>query len=82
MLDHWPLMWRCLIGLLGPPIVTTICWLASPLLTGIRRRQKRQRNKAEFWLMLLAAYMVFAIALLHNKISIRNHDDDPSQLVR
>jgi hypothetical protein len=82
MVDHLPLFMRCLIGVLGPPIVTTICWLAGPLLTGIRRRQKRQRNRTEFWLMLLAAYMVFAIALLHNKIHLRTDDDDPSQLVR
>jgi hypothetical protein len=33
-------------------------------------------------LMLISAYMIFAIALLHNKIHLRNNDDDPSQLVR
>jgi|HubBroStandDraft_5_1064220.scaffolds.fasta_scaffold1479375_1 hypothetical protein len=80
MFDHWPLFVRCLIGFLGPPITTAICWWASPLLLG--RKQKRKRNRTEFWLMLLAAYMVFAIALLHNKIPVQNKDDDPSQLVR
>jgi hypothetical protein len=80
--EHGPLFVKCLIGFLGPPIATTICWLAAPLLTGIRRRQKRNWSRTEFLLMLLAAYMIFAIAFFHDKIPIRNHEDDPSQLVR
>ena len=63
---------KCLIGALGPPTVTTICWLAGPLLPGVRRK----RSWAEFWLMLLAAYVVFAIALTGSKI--RLDIDNPS----
>ena len=76
--------WReVLIAMLGPPIVTIICWLAGPLLAGTRRKETRKRSWVEFWLMLLAAYLVFAIALLGSHISNENGQADPSsQLVR
>lgn len=76
--NDWPLFVKCLVGVLGPPVVTTFCWLAAPLLPGVRRK----RSSAEFWLMLLAAYIVFAIALAGTKIHLQSGDDDPSQLVR
>jgi hypothetical protein len=79
LFDDRSFLAKCLIGVFGPPIVTTICWLAGPLLAGIRRK----RSRAEFWLMLLAAYVVFAIALAGSKIHIQSGDDDPSsQLIR
>jgi len=74
---------KILIGVVGPPIVTTICWLVAPLLTGARRKRTRPRNWAEFWLMLIAAYLVFAIALAGDHLFIGNDQVDPSsQLVR
>jgi hypothetical protein len=71
------------VGLVGPPIVTIICWLAGPLLAGFRRREPRPRKWVEFWLMLLAAYLVFAIALAGGRPFVGTENVDPSsQLVR
>ena len=76
--NDWPFLVKCLTGVLGPPVVTAICWLAGPLLAGGRLK----RSSLEFWLMLIAAYVVFAIAVAASKIHIEGGDDDPSQLVR
>jgi hypothetical protein len=81
--DDLPLFAKVLIAMLGPPIVTIICWLAGPLLAGARRNRTRKRSWIEFRLMLLAAYLVFAIAFLGSHIFNRNGQADPSsQLVR
>jgi len=61
-----PLLAKVLIAMPGPPIVTIICWLAGPLLAGARRKRTRKRSWVEFRLMLLAAYLVFAIAFLRS----------------
>jgi heme/copper-type cytochrome/quinol oxidase subunit 1 len=74
---------KILIGVVGPPIVTTICWWVGPLLAGARRKGTRTRNWVEFWLMLIAAYLVFTIALAGDHVFIGNDQIDPSsQLVR
>ncbi len=81
--DALPLLAKVLIAAVGPPIVTITCWLVGPLLAGGRRERTRTRSWVEFWLMLLAAYLVFAIAFIG--IHFFNGDDhvDPSsQLVR
>jgi hypothetical protein len=81
--DDLPLLTKVLIAMLGPPIVTIICWLAGPLLAGARRKRTRKRSWVEFRLMLLAAYLVFAIAFLGSHISNGNGQAEPSsQLVR
>jgi hypothetical protein len=58
-----PLLAKILIGLVAPPIVTIVCWLIGPRLVGARRERTRERNRVEFWLMLIAAYLVFSLAL-------------------
>ncbi len=74
---------RILIGLLGPPSVTIICRLAGPLFVRPRHKRARPRNWTEFWLMLLAAYLVFAIALSGGHLFEGNGNVDPSsELVR
>ena len=79
--DDLPLLTKVLIAIVGPPIVTIICWLVGPLLAGARHGRTRTRSRVEFWLMLLAAYLVFAIACTH--VFNRNDQVDPdSQLVR
>ena len=74
---------KILIGVVGPPIVTTICWLVAPLLTGARHKRTQTRKWVEFWLMLIAAYLIFAIALAGGHLLIGNDLVDPSsELVR
>jgi hypothetical protein len=80
--DDLPLEARILIGLLAPPALTLICWLVGPLLTGWRSWARR-RSWPAFWLMLLGAYFVFAIALGAGKFLNGKDTADPtSQLVR
>jgi hypothetical protein len=81
--DDLPLLAKILIAVVGPPIVTIICWLVGPLLAGSRRDRTRARSWVEFWLILLAAYMIFAIAF-EGVLSFHGNDDvDPSsQLIR
>ena len=70
MMAEESLRTKILIGVVGPQIVTTICWLVGPLLTGARRNQTRPRNWVEFWLTLIAAYLVFAVALAGDHLFI------------
>jgi hypothetical protein len=83
MMAEESLRTKIVIGVVGPPIVTTICWLVGPLLAGARRKRTRNRDWIQFWLMLIAAYLVFAIALAGGHVFIGNDEVDPSsQLVR
>jgi hypothetical protein len=61
LFEDLPLETKILIGLLAPMTLTLICWLVGPILTGWRN-WARKRSWPGFWLMLLAAYFVFAIA--------------------
>jgi hypothetical protein len=82
MLDDLTLRAKILVGLVGPPIVTIICWLVGPLLARPQRERTRTRKWAEFWLMLVAAYLIFAIVLADGHLFTGNNDVDPaSQLV-
>jgi hypothetical protein len=81
--DDLPLLARILIAVVGPPIVTIVCWLVGPLLAGAQRGQTQTRSWIEFWLMLLAAYLVFAIAFVGSHFFTGNDHNDPSlQLIR
>jgi uncharacterized BrkB/YihY/UPF0761 family membrane protein len=74
---------KVLIAMVGPVILTSICWLVGPLLAGAHRERTRIRRGVEFWLMLLAAYLVVAIAFVGTHTFNRNDPPDPSsQLVR
>ena len=79
LFDDLTLETRILIGLLAPLILTLICWLVGPLLTGWRN-WARKRSWPAFWLMLLGAYLVFAIALGSRFLSDNDKADPSSQL--
>jgi hypothetical protein len=81
--DDPPLLAKVLIAMVGPPIVTIVCWLLGPLLAGAQRKRTRKRSWVEFWLTLLAAYLVLAIAFLGRHSSSGSDQADPSsQLVQ
>jgi hypothetical protein len=81
--DDLSLLAKFLIILGGPLIVTSICWLVSPLLAGACREWTRRRSRVEFWMMLLAAYLVFAIAFMGaHTFDGSDHADPSSQFVR
>jgi hypothetical protein len=81
-----PLLAKILIGLVAPPIVTIVCWLIGPRLVGARlvgarRERTRERNWVEFWLMLIAAYLIFSLALWGSHFFAGNDRVDPSSLL-
>ena len=61
--DGLPIIGRVLISVLAPMLVAIFCWLVGPRLEGPRGKRTRQRSWVEFWLMLCASYVMFAIAL-------------------
>jgi hypothetical protein len=77
LLDDFQLETKILIGLLAPPTLTLICWLVGPLLTGWRN-WARSRSWMSFWLMLLASYLLFAVALGGGRFLSGNDKVDPS----
>jgi hypothetical protein len=77
LFDDLPLESKILIGLLAPLTLTLICWLVGPLLTGWRNWPQK-RSWSAFWLMLLGAYLVFAIALGGGRFLGGNDKVDPS----
>ena len=77
LFDDLTLETKILIGLLAPLILTLICWLVGPLLTGWRN-WAQGRSWPGFWLMLLGAYLVFAIALAGSRFLSGNDKADPS----
>jgi hypothetical protein len=49
----------------------------------MRARSKRKRNWIEFWLMLIAAYLIVVLALWGGRVLAPKEDADPSlQLVQ
>jgi hypothetical protein len=77
LFDDLTLETKILIGLLAPPTLTLICWLAGPLLAGWRN-WARNRSWPGFWLMLLASYLIVAVALAGGRFLSGNDKADPS----
>jgi hypothetical protein len=83
LFDDLSLFAKILIGAIAPLLVTIFCWLIGPRLAGSRRNSTRPRRWIEFWLMLLAAYVIFALALWALPHLSGNDRVDPStQLVQ
>jgi hypothetical protein len=82
LFDDLTLETKILIGLLAPLTLTLICWLVGPLLTGWRN-WARSRRWTGFWVMLLASYLIFAVALGGGRFLSGNDEADPSsQLIQ
>ena len=74
---------QLLIGLTAPLGLTVLCWLLGRRLAGSRRPSFKMWNEAGFWAMLIAAYVIFALALAGNRFLNRIDQTDPSpQLVQ
>jgi hypothetical protein len=79
-----PLRFQLLMGLTAPLGLTVLCWLVGRRWAGSQRRAGfRMWNDAGFWAMLLAAYVIFALALAGSRFFNRIDREDPSpQLVQ
>ena len=74
---------QLLIGLTAPLGLTVLCWLLGRRLAGSRRPSLKVWNEAGFWALLIAAYVIFALALAGSRFLNRIDDTDPSpQLVQ
>jgi hypothetical protein len=74
---------QLLIALTAPLGLTVLCWLVARRWAGSRRAGFRMWNDAAFWTLLLAAYVMFALALAGSHFFNRIDRDDPSpQLVQ
>jgi hypothetical protein len=74
---------QLLIGLTAPLGLTVLCWLLGRRLAGSRRPSFKMWNEAGFWAMLIAAYVIFALALAGSRFLNRIDQTDPSpQLVQ
>ena len=76
--DDLSLRLKVLVGLTAPPILTLLCWLVGGRLAGSRRLRTRSRDGVGFWLMLLAAYLIFALALASDHFFSNKDNPDPS----
>jgi hypothetical protein len=77
LFDDLTLETKIIIGLLAPVALTLICWLVGPLLTGWRN-WALSRSWTTFWLMLVASYLIFAVALGGGRFLGGNEKADPS----
>jgi hypothetical protein len=74
---------KIVIELAAPPALTLVCWLVSRLLAGIRPGGVRPMSWVQFWLLLISAYVMFAVTLWGGSYMARHERADPfSQLVQ
>jgi hypothetical protein len=69
---------KIVIELAAPPALTVICWLVSRALAGVQRGKVRPMTWVQFWLLLISAYMMFALALWGGSFLAGHERDDPS----
>jgi hypothetical protein len=72
------LLQQILIGLTVPPILTVICWFGGRRLARGQRQSAATQNRAGFWAMLIAAYLLFALALVSSRFFAGSDSADPS----
>ena len=81
LFDDLSTLARLCIVLIGPPIVTILCWLIGPRLMARKLARTRKLSWKEFWALLLAAYLIFGLAIWGSKLLSGNRSDDPSSLI-
>ena len=81
LFDDLSTLTRVLIVLIGPPIVTTLCWIFGPRMLGRKLAKTRRLSGREFLAMLLAAYLIFGLAVAGSKLLSGANSDDPSSLI-
>jgi hypothetical protein len=62
--DDLPLWAIIGVSILTPPLITGFCWLVGPRLAAPRAARIWKRSQKELWLLLVASYAIFAVAVL------------------
>jgi hypothetical protein len=70
---------KIVIELTAPPALTAVCWLVSRVLAAVQRGKIRPMTWVQFWLLLISAYAMFALALWGSSFLASHERDDPSQ---
>ena len=79
--DDFPLRLQLLVGFTAPPILTAVCWLIGRREAGASSGNARTKGRAGFWSMLIAAYVIFALALAGSRFLAKHERADPSELL-
>ena len=79
--DDFPLRLQLLVGFTVPPILTAVCWLIGRRVAGAAGGNAGTKGKAGFWSMLIAAYVIFALALAGRHFLATHERADPSELL-
>jgi hypothetical protein len=79
--DDFPLRLQILAGLTVPPILTTVCWLIGRRVARSAGGNAGMKVKGGFWSMLIAAYLIFALALAGRHFLAKQERADPSDLL-
>jgi hypothetical protein len=79
--DDFPLRLQMLVGLIVPPILTAVCWLVGRRVARSSGGNAGTHGRAGFWSMLIAAYVIFALALAGRHFLSRHERADPSELL-
>ena len=69
---------QILIALTVPPILTVVCWFGGRRLARSHGERTVTQSRAGFWAMLIAAYLLFAVALATSRFFPGNDSADPS----
>jgi hypothetical protein len=79
--DDSPLRLQLLIGFIAPPILTAVCWLIGRRMARASGGNTGMKGRAGFWSMLVAAYVIFALALAGRHFLAKRERADPSSLL-
>jgi hypothetical protein len=81
--DDLSLRAQILICIFVPPILTLICWFGGRRLLRAKDRPIVPQTKAGFWGLLLAAYLLTALALYSSRYFAGTERADPDvQLIQ
>ena len=67
LFDDLSLRAQIILGIVVPPILTVICWFGSRRLLRTKDQPVKPPGKAAFWGLLLAAYVLSALALYSSR---------------
>jgi hypothetical protein len=69
---------KIVIELAAPPALTVTGWLVSRGLARVQRGRVSPMTWVQFWLLLISAYVMFAVALWGGDYMARHERADPS----
>lgn len=79
--DDFPFRLQLIVGFTAPPILTALCWLIGRRVARASGGSPGTKGKAGFWSMLIAAYLIFALALAGRHFLAKHEQADPSSLL-